>query len=390
MSALDTARELGREAVLEKIKEAGLYEYGLKREPLARRIENAMGGAVHAGLNNADTDRALLELLKETPDRVLAGICAAAFLTGTEEKYLYLPETEPELAVSLSETAGKYGVKIVNDIIDVRQAEEDLLLHLVTAAELTDLLNGSLKPGVYVSVDGGALKKVDEETRLTDLVSLEGVKAVRAGYRFYTPEEAGSLTAADVKNGVVRLYGETDCMVQKTMDQLTQYRKASCGKCVFCREGLIQLEYMQRETSAARGKMDYLSLTKEIGEAMAANSLCTVGQESPAAALDACEKFGEEYEAHIKKNKCPAGVCSSFVRIYIDPQACQGCGDCMDVCPQDCIEGKPRYIHMIDEFDCTKCGKCIEACENNAILQTAGKLPKLPDRLTRVGKFRKR
>ena len=91
----------------------------------------------------------------------------------------------------------------------------------------------------------------------------------------------------------------------------------------------------------------------------------------------------------MKKNKCPAGVCAAFVHIYIDPLKCTGCCDCADVCPEGCIEGKAKFIHMIDEFECTKCGKCVEACEEEAIVLTAGKLPKLPSRLTKVGKFKK-
>ena len=51
----------------------------------------------------------------------------------------------------------------------------------------------------------------------------------------------------------------------------------------------------------------------------------------------------------------------------------------------ECREG----IHMIDEFECTKCGKCIEACGDDAIQMTSGKLPKLPNRLVKVGKFKK-
>ena len=44
---------------------------------------------------------------------------------------------------------------------------------------------------------------------------------------------------------------------------------------------------------------------------------------------------------------------------------------------------------MIDEFDCDKCGKCIEACEEGAIIKTSGKVPKLPNRLTKVGRFKR-
>ena len=45
-------------------------------------------------------------------------------------------------------------------------------------------------------------------------------------------------------------------------------------------------------------------------------------------------------------------------------------------------------IHMIDSFECTKCGKCIEACDEDAIIQTSGRVPKLPSRLIKCGKFR--
>ncbi|MBQ5746785.1 MAG: hypothetical protein IIV81_02485, partial [Clostridia bacterium] len=85
------------------------------------------------------------------------------------------------------------------------------------------------------------------------------------------------------------------------------YDLLSCGtysvnRCVFCREGLIQLEYMQKEITQARGKSNFADLTKEIGEAMCYNTLCTVGQVSAKIALSAFEKFGGEFDAHIKKN----------------------------------------------------------------------------------------
>ena len=37
---------------------------------------------------------------------------------------------------------------------------------------------------------------------------------------------------------------------------------------------------------------------------------------------------------------------------------------------------------------CTKCGKCIAVCEEEAIIQTTGRVPKLPTRLVKCGKFR--
>ena len=100
------------------------------------------------------------------------------------------------------------------------------------------------------------------------------------------------------------------------------------------------------------------------------------------------ELFMDEYDDHVKRKKCKNGVCSAFMSIYIDPSLCTGCEDCVDVCPAECIEGKAGFIHMIDSFDCTKCGKCIAECEEEAIIQTTGRVPKLPSRLIKCGKFR--
>ena len=389
----ENAGAIGYAELLEKIKGANIMEYGLKREPLSDKIYAACAKEgdvyVHAGLNNADVDGALLALLKDDADAVLSGIAVAGMLVGAAAKFLYLPEREKELTEEIRPKAEEYKIVVVNDIINVRESEGDLLLHLATAKDLADLVDGTFAAGHYVALPGEAPKKVAPDTKVTDLVPQDGVKAYYLGYQYYTPEEAASLTAADATNGVIRALTEKDCIVTETAKLLLKDREASCGRCVFCREGLIQLEYMQKEITQARGKASFADLTTEIGEAMGYNTLCTVGQVSADIALSAMKKFGDEYDAHIKKNKCPAGVCTSFVHIYIDPQTCTGCGDCLDVCPADAIEGKAKFIHMIDEFECTKCGKCIEACEEGAIMQTAGKLPKLPSRLTKVGKFKK-
>ena len=393
MTTFENAKALGYTGLVEKIQAASLAEYGLCPEPLMDKIYRAAAKEgdvyVYAGLNNADIDCALLDLLREKPEKVLSGIEIAGMLAGAAAKFLYLPEEEKELTDSLRNAASAHNVILVNDIINVREAEQDLILHIVTACDLADLVDGDYAEGVYVKTDEKPLQKVPADTPISDLVSLDGAKAVCLGYQYYTPEEAKELTAKDATTAAIEVLTEKNCIVDMTAKKLGKYRIRSCGRCVFCREGLIQLEYMQKEITAARGKTGQLDLTKEIGEPMKTQTLCTVGQFSSNIALSAVAKFGSEFEAHIKKNKCPAGVCGAFVHIYIDPNTCTGCEECADVCPANCIEGKAKFIHMIDEFECTKCGKCIEACEEEAIIMTAGKLPKLPTRLTKVGKFKK-
>lgn len=401
MSALENAKKLSKEEVLNKIAALNLQEYGLCAGNLNEHFALALQESeeegtecgVAAALNNADTAGVLLEVLKENPERVMEGITIAAYALGAGKKVLYIPEYAKEMARTVKNAAEKYEVEVIVDLADVRANKGCALIHIVTAAFLADAFDDSYEAGIYVSVNKAPVKKVACDTKIADIVgaeSLEGAKGFVIGYQ-YCGVDAAEKTVAElpVENGVIRVLTEKDCIVSETEKYLTASRKQSCGKCVFCREGLLQLQYMQKEITEGRGKAEFMELTKEIGEAMTCSTPCTMGQTSSKIALSAAELFESEYTAHIKKKKCPAGVCFSAETIYIDPKLCQGCGDCMDVCPKDCIEGKAKYIHMIDDFDCDKCGKCIEACEEGAIIKTSGKVPKLPNRLTKVGRFRR-
>lgn len=398
MSALENAKGLSREQVIEKVSASNLQEYGVRHEKLSdcfaaaiqESIEEGKELSVVAALNNADTSGVLLDILRTEPVKVMEGISIAAYAMGTEKMVLHIPEYEEQLAETVKPDAEQYGINVVTGLVNIRESKGSLLLHIVTALQLAELFLDTWQKGFYVSVNGAPLQKVTPAAKISDLADSGEAKAIQAGYQYYLPAQAGmTVEEAQIDNGVLKILTDQDCVVSETEKHLAVSRKQSCGKCVFCREGLLQLHHMQKEITEGRGKMEFTGLTKEIGGAMAVSTPCTMGQVSSKLALTAVELFEEEYKSHIKKKNCPAGVCSSFVNIYIDPSICEGCGECADVCPKECIEGKPKYIHMIDDFDCDKCGKCIEACDADAIIQTAGKVPKLPNRLTKVGKFRR-
>ena len=393
MSTLLETKTMDKTEILEKIAALDIREAGLCGGKLADRLkECAETGAdtgVAAALNNADTDYVLLEVLKNDPEKVLEGISIAAQALGTDDKTLYVPESETALADSLANLAAKYGVTVKAEFLDIRANEKKLLMHVVTAADLADGFRGNYTPGVYVSVNGGPVTKVAYGTRIAELADVSNAKALILGYQVHKPEAAGlAVEEAGIANGVVKVLTTHDCVVAETEKRVMASRKQSCGKCVFCREGLIQLQYMQKEITEGRGKADYVELTKEIGEAMCFSTPCTMGQTSAKIALTAMEGFAGEYEVHIKKKRCPSAVCTKLVNIYINPKRCVGCGACVDSCPHGCIEGQPGYIHMLDDYDCTKCGVCAEACPNGAIVLTTGRVPKVPFRMTKVGRFR--
>ena len=83
--------------------------------------------------------------------------------------------------------------------------------------------------------------------------------------------------------------------------------------------------------------------------------------------LSTLHHFRDEYEAHISRKKCPAGVCPALVEFRIDAEACLGCGVCVRNCPTEAITGEKKAPHRIDPGACVSCGVCYEECPFDAI-----------------------
>ncbi|MCF0145293.1 MAG: 4Fe-4S binding protein, partial [Eubacterium sp.] len=97
------------------------------------------------------------------------------------------------------------------------------------------------------------------------------------------------------------------------------------------------------------------------------NALCGLGQTAPNPVLSTIRYFRDEYIAHIVDKKCPAGVCKSLLQYKIDPDKCRGCTLCARNCPAECISGKVKEPHVIDQSKCVKCGTCMTVCRFGAV-----------------------
>lgn len=385
-----TERCFDRETVRTLLEASGLRDYGAYPLTLARKLEEQpCPRGVVAALNNRDTDGCTLQLLRRDPMVALRGLKALAVAAGAEEMVLVLPEFAQSLARELSPLLEAQGILLEVGLLDCRAHREDLVVHIVTAVYLADLLEGKPHRGYLVSVNGGELQELPGDTPLTRLVG-EDFKALQIGYTL-RGQEAKHLTLeeASPENGVLRTLGHRECVVEQARQSLLACCKQSCGKCVFCREGLTQLEQLHRDLTQGRGKGDAPEQMEELGRAMAFSCLCSMGQRGAEQVLAALARFREEYNSHLA-GQCPAQACPAFTRVYIDPFACTGCGSCMTACPADAIDGISGYIHIISDYACTGCGRCLSACPVNAVVRTSGRVPKLPDRFLRAGKFHRR
>jgi Pyruvate/2-oxoacid:ferredoxin oxidoreductase delta subunit len=77
--------------------------------------------------------------------------------------------------------------------------------------------------------------------------------------------------------------------------------------------------------------------------------------------------FRDEYVAHIRDGKCPAGVCKALITYQINADNCTGCGLCLRKCPEEAISGEKKEPHVIDQEKCIKCGVCFDVCRFDAV-----------------------
>jgi ferredoxin len=168
-------------------------------------------------------------------------------------------------------------------------------------------------------------------------------------------------------SGGMIVIDEDSCMVDVARFFLDFTQDESCGKCTPCREGTKRmLEILQRITTG-RGVDGDIEKLLRLGDTIKRASLCGLGQASPNPVISTIKHFREEYEAHIREKRCPAGVCTGLLTFSIIPEKCIGCGACKRKCPVPCIAGKPKEVHEIDPARCIKCGQCFEACKFDAV-----------------------
>jgi NADP-reducing hydrogenase subunit HndC len=185
-----------------------------------------------------------------------------------------------------------------------------------------------------------------------------------------TPIDYDNLIAAGsmMGSGGMIVLDEDDCMVAMAKFYLEFTVEESCGKCAPCRIGNKRLHEILTKITEGKGEagdMDRLSI---LGHVVKDTSLCGLGQSSPNPVLSSLKYFRNEYTAHVKDGRCPAGQCKALLRYVVVDDKCTGCTLCFRNCPVGAISGEKREVHFIDQSLCIKCGVCYEKCKFDAIM----------------------
>jgi NADP-reducing hydrogenase subunit HndC len=197
--------------------------------------------------------------------------------------------------------------------------------------------------------------------------------------------KAGSMMGS----GGMIVMDEDSCMVDVARYFLDFLAFESCGKCVPCREGIRQMLKILNRICSGEGKEGDIERLESLADVLKEASLCALGQTAANPVMSTIKYFRDEYEAHIKEKRCPAGVCKALVSYYIVPEKCQACGICLRECPVGAISGEKGVVHVIDQGKCTKCGSCIEVCPTkfDAVIKISGKpVPEAPVKMEVIRK----
>lgn len=172
---------------------------------------------------------------------------------------------------------------------------------------------------------------------------------------------------AMIGSGGLVVMDDKTCMVEVARFFMNFTQNESCGKCVPCREGTKRMLEILERIVAGEGRDGDIELLLELADTISATALCGLGKTAPMPVVSTIKNFREEYEAHIKEKRCPAGACQKLKSITIDPALCKGCTKCSRQCPVGAISGKVKEPFVIDQTKCIKCGACVSACPFHAI-----------------------
>ncbi len=129
------------------------------------------------------------------------------------------------------------------------------------------------------------------------------------------------------------------CPVDMALSFLQLCHAQTCGKCVPCRIGLGQLTLLINQVLDGEATMETIAIIEKTARSIVNNSDCAIGRDAARLVVEGLEGFRDDYEEHVKHNRCLAGL--------------QNPVPCVALCPAGV--DIPGYMALVGE------GRCADA-----------------------------
>ena len=112
--------------------------------------------------------------------------------------------------------------------------------------------------------------------------------------------------ASRLVSGSVVVAPAGTCAVELARRSLAVLEYESCGRCVVCREGLMQMTEVVTDIAAGRGRAGDLELLQSLAQTLATTGPCAWGRAAANPVLSTLHHFGGDFAAHLEGAPCPA------------------------------------------------------------------------------------
>jgi NADH:ubiquinone oxidoreductase subunit F (NADH-binding) len=154
-------------------------------------------------------------------------------------------------------------------------------------------------------------------TLVTDIAGHRDVGAVQfggptgaffstAGLDTPVTYEAMQAAGSVIGPGTATVFGEGTCPVAAAQQAVSFLQAQSCGQCVFCREGTLQMADILADIAGFKGRPGDLEMIEELGGFMQGGCICAIGNAAAYPVLSSLRLFRADFEAHLDEKRCLA------------------------------------------------------------------------------------